>query len=74
MSFLIDSKLFASNLRYCRGRKSYTVKELADHADLTPAVNTKAGIRHRRPHRGSTKLYRPCLGGQAGRINTATPA
>lgn len=38
MSFLIDSKLFASNLKYFRERQSYTVKELADHTNLTTAL------------------------------------
>ena len=38
MSFLIDSKLFASNLKYFRERQSVTIKELADHTNLTTAV------------------------------------
>jgi transcriptional regulator with XRE-family HTH domain len=35
MSFLIDSKLFASNMRYFRERQSYTIRELAHRTDLT---------------------------------------
>ncbi len=35
MSFLIDSKLFASNLRYFRERQGYTIKELAGRTSLT---------------------------------------
>ena len=38
MAFLIDPKLFASNMKYFRERQSYTLKELADHTNLTTAV------------------------------------
>lgn len=38
MSFLIEPKLFASNLRYFREHQSYTVSELARRANLTTAV------------------------------------
>jgi hypothetical protein len=38
MSFLIDPKLFASNMRYFRGRQSFTVKELAARIQLTTSV------------------------------------
>jgi len=38
VAFLIDPKLFASNLKYFRERQSYTIKELADRTYLTAAA------------------------------------
>lgn len=38
MAFLIEPKLFASNLRYFRERESYTVSELARRSNLTTGV------------------------------------
>lgn len=38
MAFLIDSKLFASNLTHFRERQSYTIKELASRTSLTTTV------------------------------------
>ena len=38
MAFLIDPKLFASNLKYFREHQSYTIRELADHANLTTSA------------------------------------
>jgi transcriptional regulator with XRE-family HTH domain len=38
MSFLIEPKLFAANIRYHRERQSYTIRALAQHTNLTPTV------------------------------------
>lgn len=38
MAFLIDPKLFASNMRYYRERQSYTIATLAQHTNLTTTV------------------------------------
>ena len=38
MTFLIEPKLFAANLRYYRERQSYTVRELAARSLLTTSV------------------------------------
>ena len=38
MAFLIDPKLFAANMRYYRGRQSYTINDLSIHTGLTAAV------------------------------------
>jgi len=37
MSFLIEPKLFAANMRYYRERQSYTIAALALHTNLTTA-------------------------------------
>jgi transcriptional regulator with XRE-family HTH domain len=47
MTFLIDPKLFAANMRYYRERQSYTVAELARHTNLatTALQSLERGIR-----------------------------
>jgi ribosome-binding protein aMBF1 (putative translation factor) len=38
MTFLIDPKLFAANMRYYRERQSYSIATLAQHTNLTTTV------------------------------------
>lgn len=38
MSFLIDPKLFAANMRYYREHQSYTIASLAQRTNLTTTV------------------------------------
>ena len=38
MTFLIDPKLFAANMRYFRERQSYSIATLAQYTTLTTAV------------------------------------
>ena len=38
MSFLIEPKLFAANMRYYRERQSYTIAAMSRHTNLTTAA------------------------------------
>lgn len=55
MSFLIEPKLFAANMRYYRERQSYTIAALAQHTNLTTT------------YRSPTCPYRVCSKSETGR-------